>query len=192
MQGHSGVNAVDPELQDSVLLLKGFTEYIFHVGHASQLNSIVRNGMIPGGKNVKRGRQAVFFTTVNPMEDGNSMEETPRDLTKPRIAPHKNTWKRLQNMVYWCNLKLAQEKGSHFFQTRSHAVVLHTTQPAACIEKAVCMKTQEELYQKVRLTPRLPRVVVKSNSQCGQQVTRPRRKIILGPTKRFEKLRGNL
>ena len=97
------------------------------------------------------------------------MEETPRDLTKPRIAPHKNTWKRLQNMVYWCNLKLAQEKGSHFYQTRSHAVVLHNTQPAACIEKAVCMKTQEELYQKVRLTPRLPRVVLKSNSQCGQQ-----------------------
>ena len=41
--------------------------------------------------------------------------------------------------------------------------------PAACIEKAVCMKTQEELYQKVRLTPRLPRVVLKSNSQHGQQ-----------------------
>ena len=156
MQGHSGDNAVNLELQDSVLLPKGFTEYIFH---ARQLNSIVRNGMIPGEKNVKRGRQAVFFTTVNPMEDGNSMEETPRDLTKPRIAPHKNTWKRLKNVVYWCNLKLAQEKGSHFYQTRSHADVLHNTQPAACIEKAVCMKTQEELYRKVRLTPRLPRVV---------------------------------
>ena len=31
------------------------------------------------------------------------------------------------------------------------------------------MKTQEQFYQKVRLTPRLPRVVLKSNSQCGQQ-----------------------
>ena len=31
------------------------------------------------------------------------------------------------------------------------------------------MKTQEELYQKVRLTHRVPRVVLKSNSQCGQQ-----------------------
>ena len=27
------------------------------------------------------------------------MGETPRDLTKPRIAPYKNTWKRLQNIV---------------------------------------------------------------------------------------------
>ena len=31
------------------------------------------------------------------------------------------------------------------------------------------MKTQEELYQKVRLTPRVPRVVLKSHSQYGQQ-----------------------
>ena len=56
-----------------------------------------------------------------------------------------------------------------FYQTRSHAVVLYNTLPAACIEQAVCMKTQEELYAKVRLAPRLPRVVLKSNSQCGQQ-----------------------
>ena len=36
-------------------------------------------------------------------------------------------------------------------------------------ERAVCMKTQEELYQKVRLIPRLPRVVLKPNSHSGQQ-----------------------
>ena len=42
----------------------------------------------------------MFFITVNPMEDGNGMGETPRDLTKPRIAPYKNTWKRLQNLVF--------------------------------------------------------------------------------------------
>ena len=39
--------------------------------------------------------------------------------------------------------------------------------PAACIEKAVYMKIQEELCQKVRLTPRVPRFVLKSNSQYG-------------------------
>ena len=87
------------------------------------------------------------------------MGETPRDLTKPMIAPYKNTWKRLQNTVFWCNLELAQEKGLQLYQTRSHAVVLYSTQLAACIEKAVCMKTQDELYQKVRSTPRVPRVV---------------------------------
>ena len=37
------------------------------------------------------------------------------------------------------------------------------------LRKAVSMKTQDELYQKVRLTPRVPRVVLKWNSQYGQQ-----------------------
>ena len=111
----------------------------------------------------------MFFTTVNPMDDEHGMEETPRDLTKPRIAPYKNTWKRPQNTVCWCNLKLAQEKGLQVYQTRSHAVVLCNTQLTACIEKAVCMKTQDELYQKVRLTPRVTRAVLKLNSQFGQQ-----------------------
>ena len=165
-----GENAIDPALQDNdVLLPKGFTQCIFHVGNASELNSIIRNELIPGGKSIKRARQAVFFTSVNPMEDGNRMEETPRDLTitKPRIVPFKNSWKRNQNIVYCCNLKLAQERGLQFSQTQSHAVVLHNTLPAVCIEKAVCMKTQDELYHKVRLTPRVPRVVLKSNSQYG-------------------------
>ena len=91
IQGHSGDNAVDPALQDNVLLPKGLTECIYHVGNTSDLNSIKRNGPNPGGKSLKRGRQAVFFTTVNAREDENSMEETPRDLTKPRVAPYKNT-----------------------------------------------------------------------------------------------------
>ena len=219
IQGHSGDNAIDPALQDNVLLPKGFTEYIYPVGNANELNSMTRIRFVPRGtslkkgrqavfltavdpmedvhgmgetpcdltkpriapykntwkrvnsrrKRLKSGRQAVFFSTVNPMEDGNGVGETPRDLTKPRIAPYKNTWRPHQNTVYWCNLKLAQEKYLQFYQPRSHAVVLHTTLPAACIEKAVRMKTQDEPYQKVRLTPRVPRVVLKSNSQYGLQ-----------------------
>ena len=66
-------------------------------------------------------------------------------------------------------MKLAQERGLQFYQTRSHAVVLYNTLPAACTEKAVCMKPEDELYQKVRLTSRAPRVVLKSNSQHGLQ-----------------------
>ena len=131
-------------------LPKGYTEYIHHVGNASELNSIIRNGLIPGRRCLKRGRQAVFFTSVNPMDDGYGMGETPRDLTKPRIAPYKNTGTRFQNTIFCCNAELAQEKGLQFYQTRSHAVVLYNTLLAACIEKAVCMKTQDELYQKVR------------------------------------------
>ena len=103
------------------------------------------------------------------MDDEHGMGDVPRDLTKPRIAPYKNRWKRLTNTVFWCNLKLVQERGLLFYQTRSHAVVLYDTLSAACIEKAVCMKTTDELYQKVRWTPKVLRVVSKSNSQYDLQ-----------------------
>ena len=39
IQGHSGDNAIDPELQENILLPKRFTEYIYHVGNANELNS---------------------------------------------------------------------------------------------------------------------------------------------------------
>ena len=79
------------------------------------------------------------------MEDDGGVGETPCDLTKPRIAPYTNAWTHSQNMVYWHHLKLAQERGLKFYQTGSHAIVLYNTLPAVCIEKTVCMKTNEEL-----------------------------------------------
>ena len=75
----------------------------------------------------------------------------------------------LQNTVYWCNLKVAKKKGLQFYQTRRHAFVLYNTLPAICIEKAVCMKTKEERYHWVLQSPMLPRVILKPNSQSGQQ-----------------------
>ena len=111
----------------------------------------------------------MFFAAVNLMDDDQSMEEIRCDLDKPRIAPYKNTWRPHQNKVYWCNLMLAQKNGLQFYQTRSHATVLYNTLPVTCIEKAVCMKTKEELHHKVCQSPRLPRNVLKPNSQSGQQ-----------------------
>ena len=52
-QGHSGDNAIDPELQDTVLLPEGFTEYIYNVGNASEMNSIIRSWLISGGRSLK-------------------------------------------------------------------------------------------------------------------------------------------
>ena len=54
IQGHAGDNVVDPALQDNVLLPKGVTEYIYHVGNANELNSMIRHGLIPGGKRLQK------------------------------------------------------------------------------------------------------------------------------------------
>ena len=48
----------------------------------------------------------------DPMEEDTRMEETPCDLTKPRIAPWRILGNLFENTVNWCNLKLAQDMQS--------------------------------------------------------------------------------
>ena len=67
IQGHSGGTLVDPTLKDNVLSPDDFAEYIYHVGDAHDMHSIIECGLIPGSKSLKRDRHSVFFTAVNPM-----------------------------------------------------------------------------------------------------------------------------
>ena len=49
----------------------------------------LKSGLIPGGRSLKRDKQFVFFTEVNPMDDSQDLEEVQYDLDKPRIAVYK-------------------------------------------------------------------------------------------------------
>ena len=64
-----------------------------------------------------------------------SEEEFDGDLSKPRKVHCKSKWKHSQGAVYWIHLAKAQEKGLTFLQTRSHAIFVHDSVPADCIEK---------------------------------------------------------
>ena len=66
LQGHAGRNPIDPSLQDNVLIPDNFFEYIYHIGCAINLHSIMNSGLIQGGQILSK-RQTVFFTAVNPM-----------------------------------------------------------------------------------------------------------------------------
>ena len=59
---------------------KGFTEYIYHVGNGKELQSIVNHGLIPGGASLRTGRQAVFFTVVNPIVNQDGLVKKPMRL----------------------------------------------------------------------------------------------------------------
>ena len=72
----------------------------------------------------------------------------------------------------WPNLKVAQKKGLTFHQTRSRAIIIHNTLPAACIVKVVAMSSGEVLYNKIYESPRAPRkVVLKHSWNDGRQDT---------------------
>ena len=109
-----------------------------HVGSSHDMFSIIQSGLFLGGKDVKKGRHAVFFTPVNPMYIDHYRERD-HDMTQPRIAVYKHDWKVHQN---------TQNKGLQFYQTRSNAIIFYTTLLAICIEEVVNMRSGEELYSK--------------------------------------------
>ena len=142
LQGHSGRNLIDPSLQDNAIILDGFFKYIYHVGCAINLHSIINSGLIPGGQNLSN-RQTVFFLHVDPMDIEHKDPDT-IDLEAPRLAQYMHkAWKKHQNTVYWVDINLALKKGLKFYQTRSNAIILHETLPAYCIPKVVRMETGE-------------------------------------------------
>ena len=61
-QRHSGRNFIDLSLQDNVVIQRGFFPHIYHVGCASNLHSIINNGLTLGGQNSSK-RQTVFKKT---------------------------------------------------------------------------------------------------------------------------------
>ena len=168
LQGHSGRNFIDPELQDNVLIPNDFFEYIYHIGCAVSLHSITNSGLIAGGQNSCRERQTIFFTAVNPM-DKEHKDPYKLDLTKPRLASYnQKKWKRHQDTVYWVDIQLAQRKGLKTHQTRSNAVILYDTLPACCISKAIVMRSEEIIYEKVYVSPRPPPTIsCKDNWTCN-------------------------
>ena len=162
LQGHSGRNLIDPSFQDNVLIPNDFFEYIYPIGCATNLHSIVNSGLIPGGQNLSK-RQTEFFTSVDPM---NKEDKDPdeNDLNTPRLSWYKQkVWKQHQNTVYWVDTKLAHKKGFKFYQTRSNAIILHDTLPGCFIPKAIMMKSGEVIYEKVYASPRpLPKISLKT------------------------------
>ena len=174
LQGHSGRNLIDPSLQDNVIIPDGFFKYIYHVGCAINLHSIINSGLIPGGQNLSN-RQTVFFLPVECLDKEHKDPDT-IDLEAPRLAQYMHkAWKKHQNTMYWVDINLALKKGLKFYQTRSNAVILHETLPAYCIPKVVRMETGDVKNEKVYASPRPPpKISLKHDwmKELGSEVVR--------------------
>ena len=156
LQGHSGDSLIDPTLQDNVLIGTAIFHYIYNIGCAFNLHSIINNGLIPGGQNLSR-RQSVFFLPVDPRDEDHRDPEN-IDYSVPRHARYlQNTWKRHQDTVFWIDIDLGIIKeGLKFYQTRSNAIILQGALPANCIVRAERLKSGEKLYERQYLSPRPP------------------------------------
>ena len=156
LQGHSGDNIIDLEMQDHVLISPGIFPYIYHVGSNFNISSILSNGLIPGGQELSK-RQSVFFLPVDP-RDENHRDPENIDYSLPRRARYvQNMWKRHQDTVFWIDIDLGIIKeGLKFYQTRSNAIILQGVLPPSCIVRAERLKGGEPLYKRQYLSPRPP------------------------------------
>ena len=155
----------------------GTTHYIYHIGCAFNLHSIINNGLILGGQDLSR-RQTVFFLPIDP-KDTDHKDPEHIDFSVPRRARDVHSaWKRHQDAIFWVDIDLAIREGLTFYQTRSNAIILQGTLPACCIPKVERLKTGEKLYERQYLSPRPPPKIslrhdhnwTKGNDQSGSTV----------------------
>ena len=77
IQGHSGGIQIMPELMGYMSIPYNWKEYIFHRVCSWSVLSILGSGLIPGGKEGDKARQAVFFTPLNLSGENPDEEEPP-------------------------------------------------------------------------------------------------------------------
>ena len=114
IQGHNGWNMKEPELMGHVAVPYKWKEFLFHRGCSFHVTSILKTRLIAGGRESKQGRQAIFFTPLNPFGDNPDEEQPSDDLSTPRKVHYHSKWKSRQDAVYWMNLVGAQDKGLQF------------------------------------------------------------------------------
>ena len=96
-----------------MLIGPGMFPYIYHIGCAFNLHSIINNGLIPGGQDLS-SRQTVFFLLVDPRNEDHKDPEY-IDFSAPRLARYMHrAWKRHQDAVFWVDIDLGIKEGLVF------------------------------------------------------------------------------
>ena len=156
LQGQSGRNPIDPSLQDNVLIPDNFFEYIYLFGCAVNFTLHHKFRIDSGRTKNLAGTDRRCSLQPWILWTKNHQDPKELDLTKPRLASYKQKWKVHQDTVYWVDIQLAQREGLKFYHTRSNAVIFYDTLPACCISKAIVIKSEEIIYQKVYVSLRPP------------------------------------
>ena len=78
------MNLKAPELMGHVAIPYNWKEFLFHRGCSFDVTSILKSGLIAGGRESKEGKQTIFFTLLNPFGDDPDEEEPGDDLSKLR------------------------------------------------------------------------------------------------------------
>ena len=132
------------------------------------MKSILEHGLIAGGKETKRRKTNHLFTPLNPF--GKDEEEAVHgDLSVPRNVHHYSTWKHVQDVVYWVKLSRVQDQGLRFWQTKSHAIIVHNPLPPDCIFNFIAKNGERTLFERLSTPRPAAKITLRSTWQVQQQ-----------------------
>ena len=127
------------------------------------------NGLIPGGKEKDKARQAVCLTPTNPFGKDPEEEEPHDDYTVPQKVPYGTHWKHDQNAVFWVRLSKAQDQGLEFWQTKSFAIMTYATTPGNCIDRVTSQNGDRVIFEWLETPRPAPKITLEKNWQGQQQ-----------------------
>ena len=164
-QGHSGGIPIEPELMGYVFIPRNWKRYVFHTGLSWNFQSEMGSGLILGGKEKDKARQAVFLTPTNPFGNDPEEEGPHDDYTFRKKVPYVTRWKPYQDAVFWIRLSKAQDQGLEFWQTKSFAIMTHATIPGDCIDRVTSQNGDRVLFERLETPWPAPKVTLKQNWQ---------------------------
>ena len=95
---------------------------------------------------LKEGPTDDLLHTYGPT--GDETEEDYHDSTTSRKVDNNNKWENSQDAIHWVNSGKAQDEGSQFWRTRSHAIIFCGSVPADCIRKSGKHQRREDFVPK--------------------------------------------
>ena len=151
IQGPTSGNLMAPVLLRHVALPYNWKESMFHKGSSFDCTSILKSGLVAGGRTSKDGRLTLFFAPLNPTLENEPGETlTSDDFTKPRMEHYRSKWRTCQCAVYWVNLARAQDEGLQFWQRWSNAIAENSSLQPECIYKVLFSKRRTSFVREHR------------------------------------------
>ena len=80
---------------------RNWKRYVIHRGLSWNVRSILGTGLVPGGKEEDKARQAVSLTPTNLFGNAPGEEAPHDDYTVPQKVPYVTRWKHDHNAVQW-------------------------------------------------------------------------------------------
>ena len=155
-------------MMEYTLIPYNWKEFVFHRRSSWSSQSILGSGIIPGGKEKDKARQAAFFTPPDPFGNNPDEEKPHDDCTVPQKVHYKINWKHNQDAVCWIKLSRAQDQGLQCWQTKSFAIS-HDSVPGDCTYRVISQNGDRVLFERLATPRPAPKVMLKSNWLVQQQ-----------------------